>query len=192
MPVITGEAAPCHRAHRHPVGMRRPLALAPVLAAVLLTGGCVSLPSGAPPPPHMAPDAARTPSPVPAPGQASARTALVTTTPTRAPQQHTRGRRVVTERRSAGAEGHPPPHARTPARPDTDPAARPARPAPPGPVTPPPARHRSTAPVAPRHQSPQPRTIQPRPTYDMRTVCEWSHQSPVPPAVRGLCDAYVR
>jgi hypothetical protein len=189
MPVITGEAAPCHPAHRHPVGMRRPLALAPVLAAVLLTGGCVSLPSGAPPPPHMAPDAARTPSPVPAPGQASARTALVTTTPTRAPQQHSRGHRVVTERRSSAAEGHPRPHARTPARPDTDPAARPA---PPGPATPPPARHRSAAPVAPRHQAPGPRTTQPRPTYDMRTVCEWSHQSPVPPAVRGLCDAYVR
>ncbi|MEU3781814.1 hypothetical protein [Streptomyces sp900129855] len=172
--------------------MRRPLALAPVLAAVLLTGGCVSLPSGAPPPPHMAPDAARTPSPVPAPGQASARTALVTTIPTRAPQQHTRGRRGVAERRSSSAEGHSPARARTAARPDTDAAARPARPAPPGSATPPPTRHRSAAPAAPRHQPPGPRTTQPRPTYDMRTVCEWSHQSPVPPAVRGLCDAYVR
>ncbi|MFI5794997.1 hypothetical protein [Streptomyces sp. NPDC051677] len=175
--------------------MRRTLALATVLAAVLLAGGCVSLPSGAPPPPHMAPAAARTPSPVPSPGQvpgqASARTALVTTAPTRAPEQHTRGRRVA-ERRSSNTEGHRPPRAQASARSHTGTAARPAPPAPPTPAaTPPRARHQPAPPVVPRRQTPRPHTTQPRPTYDMRTVCAWSHQSPVPPAVGGLCDAYV-
>lgn len=53
---------------RHSGSMRRALAFAAVLTTVLLAGGCVSLPAGAPPP-RLAPAAARTPSLVPVPGR---------------------------------------------------------------------------------------------------------------------------
>ncbi|WP_329416245.1 hypothetical protein OG802_32205 [Streptomyces sp. NBC_00704] len=172
--------------------MRRPLALAAVLTAVLLAGGCVSLPAGSPPPPRPAPAAARMPSPVADPGQAPALSALVDTaagaTP-RPPARHRSG----TPRRPAGGRdvGRRPPRAQWPVRPRSGVAhARPVRPrsaAPAGPL-----RHaeRPARPARPREA--RERQRQPRPTYDLRTVCGWSHRSPVPASVRGLCDAYVR
>ncbi|MGW2050517.1 hypothetical protein ACWCPF_35885 [Streptomyces sp. NPDC001858] len=156
--------------------MSHPLAVA-ALAAALLTAGCVAVPSHAPPPPAMAPAAARTPSPVPEPGQASARTALVTTAATRTPKPRAGQDRRVPEPRSAD----------TPARrvPRADPPTRPR------PVTPPRAPHRPAAPAAPRRPAELPSPARPQPSYDLGTVCGWSHHSPVPPAVRDLCDTYV-
>ncbi|MER6416221.1 hypothetical protein ABT273_35095 [Streptomyces humidus] len=150
--------------------MRRTLALAAALTTVLLAGGCVSLPGGAPPQPHLAPDAARTPSPVPDPGQAPAFTALVSTAPSGTPQSPARHRRGAAHRfPGPGDAGHRPPRAQPPARPHSgSKAARPARP----------ARPRQVRPGRPRS------------TYDLRTVCGWSHRSPVSPSVRRLCDAF--
>ncbi|MCQ9133829.1 hypothetical protein [Streptomyces hilarionis] len=169
--------------------MRRPLALAAVLAAVLLTGGCVSLPAGTAPPPRPAPAAARTPSPVPDPGQAPALTALVATDPSGTPRPHARHRGTASRRLAGGSDAHHrPPRARLPVRPRA--GAAPVRPARPRFVAPTgPRRHtgRPARPARPRTARPR----QPRPTYDLRTVCGWSHRSPVPPSVRGLCDAYV-
>ncbi|MGW2621124.1 hypothetical protein ACWCZB_40965, partial [Streptomyces sp. NPDC001500] len=110
--------------------MRRPLAFAAVLAAVLLTGGCVSLPAGSAPPPRLAPAAARTPSPVPDPGQAPALSALVGTAPTEAPQPHARHRRAAPRQLPGRTVARDrPPRARSPLRPRRGVApVRPARP----------------------------------------------------------------
>ncbi|WP_316784323.1 hypothetical protein [Streptomyces sasae] len=48
------------------------------------------------------------------------------------------------------------------------------------------ARHWSAPRTAPRKQTPRPTS-----TYSLRTVCSWSHQAPVAPSVRQLCDTYV-
>lgn len=152
----------------------------------------MSLPAGTPAPPRLAPAAARTPSPLPSPVQAPALTALVSTAPSGTPQQHARHRRGAERRFSGrGDAGNRPPHAQSPTRPHAgSAAARPARPrfvAPPGP-----RRHHHAHPARPaRPREAGPRQAQPRPTYDLRTVCGWSRRSPVPPSVRQLCDAYV-
>ncbi|MGQ4403065.1 hypothetical protein ACN6K4_004126 [Streptomyces hayashii] len=173
--------------------MRRALAFAAVLTTVLLAGGCVSLPAGAPPP-RLAPAAARTPSLVPDPGQAPALSALVSTGSDGTRQPRPRHRRdAVRESAGRGDTGHRSPRAESPTRPRSGSTA--ARPAHPRFVVPAGPRRRADHPVHParpaRPRGVGPRQPQPQPTYDLRTVCGWSHRSPVPPSVRQLCDAYV-
>ncbi|MGW0872227.1 hypothetical protein ACWD3Z_17255 [Streptomyces sp. NPDC002740] len=167
--------------------MRRPLSLAAVLACVLLAGGCVSVPSSAPPPtPRMEAAAARTPSPLPPAAQPSARTALVTTAPVRKTAKRHADRPVTTRRRSTGSAGHERPRVPAPQQPHRAVRPAPARPAGPG------ARRHGAAPAAPRHRPARPRTARPQSTYDLRTVCGWAHRAPVPSGAASLCDSYVR
>ncbi|MDQ0681294.1 hypothetical protein QF032_000289 [Streptomyces achromogenes] len=167
--------------------MRRPLSLAVVLASVLLAGGCVSVPAGAPPPvPRGDTVAARTPSPPPPATQASTRTALVDTTPVQKTAKRHAERHAV-QRRSSGAtrreRSRRPPQPRQP--------HRAVRSAPTRPVTPR-TRRPGPAPKPPGHRSTRPPTARPSPTYDLSTVCGWAHQVPAPSGAATLCDSYVR
>ncbi|MFF3846553.1 hypothetical protein [Streptomyces sp. NPDC002328] len=62
------------------------------------------------------------------------------------------------------------------------------------PAAPPRVRQqRTAAPGAARPRAGSARTAAPPYAgYDLRTVCGWSHQAPVSPSVRQLCDTYVR
>ncbi|MFI1507925.1 hypothetical protein [Streptomyces sp. NPDC020597] len=174
--------------------MRRPLSLAAVLACVLFAGGCVSVPADVPPPvPRLDAAAVHTPSPSPA-TQASARTALVATTPVRKAAKRPADRRAA-QPRPAGATGREHsrrmPQAQQPQQPHRAVRAAPARPAPPR------TRHRGTAPTVPGHRSTRPHPARPRParprsTYDLRTVCGWAHRVPASAGAASLCDSYVR
>ncbi|MEH0447923.1 hypothetical protein QA811_30820 [Streptomyces sp. B21-102] len=169
--------------------MRRPLSLAVVLACVLLVGGCVSVPSvpsAAPPPvPSVDAAAALTPSAPPA-TQASARTALVATTPVHRTAKRRTDRRAA-PRHLSDATGRERsraiPHAQ---RPHAAVRSAPTRPAAPR------ARHRGTAPTVPDHRPTRPHTGRPASTYDLRTVCGWARQAPAAAGAATLCDSYVR
>ncbi|AVV47179.1 hypothetical protein PYK79_52580 [Streptomyces sp. ID05-04B] len=167
--------------------MRRPLFLAVVLACVLLTGGCVFVPPGGPPPvPRRDATVARASSPPASATQAPARTALVATTPVRkTAKRHAESHAL--QRRSPGATGrersHRMPQARQPHRAVPSAPTRPVAPR---------TRHRGAAPKAPGHRSTRPRTARPSSAYDLRTVCGWAHQVPAPSGAATLCDSLVR
>ncbi|MEU0675843.1 hypothetical protein ABZ330_23700 [Streptomyces sp. NPDC006172] len=160
--------------------MAVPVSVVAVLAAGLLVGGCVAVPRDEPRRPGAVSAAAdvRTSAPGPSTvrpdGRPTGRAALVSTGPTPSALRTPRPRKAapdVSPRKPAAHEA-PEPNRRR--------AGRPA----PGPAP---------APGTPRRRSGPSRTAQsPYTDYDLRTVCGWSHQAPVSPSVRQLCDTYVR
>ncbi|MFJ9738326.1 hypothetical protein [Streptomyces sp. NPDC101166] len=157
-----------------------PFSVVVVLAAGLLVGGCVAVPRGEPQRPATGSATADVRPSAPGPsagrpdGPPTGRAALVGTGSTPSALRTSRPREAapdVRPRKRATREAPEPNRRRA--------GVRAPRPAP--------------APGAPRRRSGHSRTAQsPYADYDLRTVCGWSHQAPVSPSVRQLCDAYVR